>query len=174
MPEYILFLLYLIFPFLVILGAVYDIYRYLIPNIIPLAIFFSFYIFSIFHPNIGWTIFIEHHIVFMTTFIIVFIFFIYNIFGGGDAKLIAASSLWIGSVDIFTYIVAIIFAGGILTFFVIYLRAQACYPLILQNGCLRGLYFSRHGNNNIPYAVSISMGTLFILPETVIYKMTFI
>lgn len=172
MFSFILFTLFLLFPFFVVLAAVYDIYSYTIPNFICVMIFFAFYAFALLNPHIGWHIFFERHITFLITFIFVFVFFNYGIFGGGDAKLIAASSLWIGSLDMFNYVSYIIFAGGALAAIIVYLRAQACYPFILKSACLKSLYFGRYGPNNIPYGISIAIGTLVTLPQTAIYNIS--
>ena len=77
----------------------------------------------------------------MVALIVCFVLFCFNLFGGGDAKIFAASALWIGHHDILHYFIAVTAAGGLLSIFIYLFRANICYPLILKVKWLSSLYF---------------------------------
>ena len=105
-----------IFPALVIFAALNDFRFYRIPNWLNLAIFGSFFPVALL-LGMPWEIFMWHVIGFATVFGLMFVAFLLTPvgkFGGGDAKMIAAVSVWIDWPHLLDYGIMIAIAGGVL------------------------------------------------------------
>lgn len=162
----ILYLFLLMLPFTVFLAGAFDLYTYQIPNELSITLVIGFYIFALINPNMTWSDIAAHSIVGTLAFITCFIMFCFGIFGGGDAKILAASSLWIGASDFIPYLYSITIFGGLLALSVSYLRGQACYPFILKTQWLSNLYFGNGNKRAIPYAIAIAAGMFVTLPSS--------
>jgi prepilin peptidase CpaA len=89
-----------------------------------------------------------------------FSLFVFKVFGGGDAKMLAAVSLWAGPALIFDFLVFSALAGGMLALF---------WISPLRHGL--ALTLNRAGNENsgsamlgaaLPYGVAISAGGVVV------------
>lgn len=170
LPAEIIYGVFLLFPLLVFMAGFYDLYSYQIPNMVSLILIAGFYIFAIISPAIGWEAVVYHSLTGFLVLMLTFALFCFGLFGGGDAKILAASALWIGPSDIGYYLMAVTVAGGILSLAIMFFRAQACYPLILKLKWLSNLYFGNGNKRAVPYAVAIAGALSFMLHSTTIYK----
>ena len=83
--------------------------------------------------------------------------------GGGDAKLAAATALWLGFANLLDYLVYASLFGGILTLLLLQFRQWPLpYALAGQTWLLR-LHAKESG---IPYGIALAIGALMIYPET--------
>ncbi len=82
-----------------------------------------------------------------------FALFAAGLFGGGDAKLIAASALWFGWSSLFRYVVLVALMGGLLALIILGLRRFVLSPDERGPEWLNKL---RSGNRGIPYGVAIA------------------
>ena len=82
-----------------------------------------------------------------------FALFAAGLFGGGDAKLIAASALWFGWSSLFRYVVLVALMGGLLALLILVLRRFVPGP---AGSGLEWLNELRSGNHGIPYGVAIA------------------
>ena len=82
-----------------------------------------------------------------------FALFAAGLFGGGDAKLIAASALWFGGSSLFRYVVLVALMGGLLALIILGLRRFVLSPAGSAPEWLKEL---RSGNHGIPYGVAIA------------------
>ena len=90
--------------------------------------------------------------------------FALNWIGGGDAKLIAATSLWMGfNVHLAEYLVTSTVLGGILTLAILSYRGSVLAAYTGHNRFLRHLSDKSVG---IPYGIALAIGALMIYPET--------
>ncbi len=85
--------------------------------------------------------------------IVGFALFAAGVFGGGDAKLIAASALWFGWSGLFRYVVLVALIGGLLALIILGLRRFARNPAGSGPEWLNKL---RSGDHGIPYGVAIA------------------
>lgn len=109
-----------------------------------------------------------------------FVFYLCKWIGAGDAKFLFATTLWAANIDIMSFLIVVVLAGGALAIFYIFMAVYIDH--------FRGLlinYFSRLFKNStfcqsyidkpfvyansasyrtikIPYGMAITMGSLFI------------
>jgi prepilin peptidase CpaA len=83
--------------------------------------------------------------------------------GGGDAKLTAAVALWLGFEHLFTYMVFVALAGGLLALLFMQLRA---YPLPLLFHCQAWAVRLHDRRTGLPYGVALAAGALLAYPHT--------
>ena len=83
--------------------------------------------------------------------------------GGGDAKLMAATSLWMGfNINLLGYLVTSAFIGGLLTLLILSYRKSPLADLTGENMFLRHFADSKVG---VPYGVALGVGGLVSLPD---------
>lgn len=86
--------------------------------------------------------------------------FYLNVFGGGDAKVIAAASLWTGLAATGQFVMGMAIAGGLLAFVLIVLRRMKVHSD--QKWAARLL----SPDEGAPYAVAIAAGALLAAPAS--------
>ena len=91
-----------------------------------------------------------------------FALFAAGIFGGGDAKLFAASSVWFGLAGLFKFVVYVALVGGLLALAILCLRRFALPASWAAKSWLRRLHSRDQG---VPYGVAIAAAAgLMFLP----------
>lgn len=89
-----------------------------------------------------------------------FALFAARLLGAGDAKLIAASALWVGPSGLAAFVFATALFGGILAFALLKMRKASLPAFALRYGWLVEL----HGRERVmPYGVAIAGGAMFAL-----------
>jgi prepilin peptidase CpaA len=88
-----------------------------------------------------------------------FLLFQINVFGGGDAKLIAAAAVWTGVAAFLEFALWTAIAGGFLAMFLLVTRAR------LKPSDARPAFLNRllTGKGGVPYGVAILAGGLMAL-----------
>jgi prepilin peptidase CpaA len=89
--------------------------------------------------------------------------------GGGDAKLFAASALWLGWPAVGPYLLVTAIAGGALSIFVLNLRAGWARAYVPVGP--RWVERLRKEGGDVPYGVAIAMGALFAFPESTLMRL---
>ena len=150
---------------LLALAAAWDVASFTIPNFIPLSLIVLFACFAgaarLSIGDVG-----AHLLVGFIGLIAGFALFALKFIGGGDAKLFAATLLWLGFRDALDYaLIAALFGGG-LTLAVLSLRALPL-PVFL----VRHVWIARLHNQNagIPYGVALASGAFAVLPYTDVF-----
>lgn len=88
--------------------------------------------------------------------------FAFGLFGGGDAKLLAAVALWVGWSDLLPLIFAVALVGGVLSLAVILLRkGLGRWPDWLVKSA-EGLFAA---NKAVPYGIAIAIGAMIVVPR---------
>ena len=152
-------LLCLAFPLLLLYAAWQDVSTMLISNWVSalLALLFvpAALAAGLHWPEIGW------HLVFGAIVLVVCaVLFYLNVFGGGDAKVIAAASLWIGLSAVAPFAFWMAVAGGVLAGVLLALRKM---KLQTEKPWLARLLNPQEG---APYAVAIAVGALVAAPSS--------
>jgi prepilin peptidase CpaA len=150
-------LLCLTFPLLLIYAAWHDISTMTIPNWVSIVLGVAF-IPAALTAGLPLDV-IGMHLVFGAVVLVVCAGLFYmNVFGGGDAKVIAAASLWTGLAASAPFVMGMAIAGGALAGVLIVLRRMKFEP---KQAWLVRLKSPEEG---APYAVAIAIGALLAAP----------
>lgn len=99
-------------------------------------------------------------------FAIAFAFFAFGWIGGGDAKLVSATTLWIGFGLMLQYLVYAALLGGGLTLLILALRRYPLPPLLAGTPWIDRLHDPKSG---VPYGITLAIAALLVYPETGIF-----
>ena len=97
---------------------------------------------------------------------VAFAFFAFGWIGGGDAKLVAATTLWVGLGMIFQYLIYAALLGGGLTLLILALRRYPLPAALQKQRWLDRLHDSKSG---VPYGITLAIAALLVYPETAIF-----
>ncbi len=156
----------LLFPALMAFAASSDIVTMTISNRISVALVGGFFVMAL---SLGMSSGdIAMHLGACATILVVaFGCFAFGWIGGGDAKLAAATALWLGFDDLMSYLFVTSLLGGVLTLALLQFR-QMPLPRILEGqDWLERLHDMRAG---IPYGVALAAAALLVYPDTVWMK----
>lgn len=158
--------LLVVFPFLLAYAASSDLLTMLIPNWISLALIAGFSVVAA-ASGMGWTEIGLHVAAALATLCATFTLFAFRLIGGGDAKLAAATALWLGLGHMLDYLLAASVLGGVLT---LGLLAARSHPL--PRPFLR-LPFAVHLHDNrtgVPYGIALAAAGLVVVPQTPLWS----
>lgn len=156
----------IVFPLLALAAGLSDVLTYRIPNpitaaiavlVVPAALFFAMPL----------DVALWHLVAAVCVLVAGFALFAFGVIGGGDAKLIAASTLWIGPAALLPFVVNTALCGGALA--VIYFAWSAiqfhfdathhdCDTSVIK----RIAAYKR----NLPYGAAIAIGACVAFPQT--------
>jgi prepilin peptidase CpaA len=94
---------------------------------------------------------------------VVFVFFSRGWIGGGDAKLAAATVLWLGFAHLADYLLYASLLGGVLTVALIQFRALPLPKVFVDREWAERLH--RRGGG-VPYGVALAAAALLVYPQT--------
>lgn len=159
----------IVFPFLMAYAASRDLLTMLIPNWISLALVAGFIPLSLAAGFDGWE-FTSHLGAGLLVLGVTFCLFAYGAIGGGDAKLAAATSIWMGLGHTLDYLLVASVFGGLLTLIVLVARSYPLPSLATRFPFALHLHDTRTG---IPYGIALSAAGLFVLPQTLLWARLF-
>jgi prepilin peptidase CpaA len=156
------------FVLLLAAAAVWDVATMTIPNwisiamtaLFPLAALFAGWSLSDLGVNLGLG---------FAVLVVTFTMFQFKLLGGGDAKLMAATSVWVGLAGVLPFLIWMVIAGGALSMLLIVTRRFA-YPGEGKPEWANRLLDRKKG---APYAVAISTGGLIALMQSKIFLNVF-
>ena len=155
--------IFVIFPFCMAFAAVSDLLSMTIANRVSLILVAAFLVLAPL-TGIDWGQYGMHIAVFAAVLCATFGLFAAGGMGGGDAKLIAATSIWIGyDFALFEYVLFSALAGGALTMLILYYRKS---PLAVYTGGYSLLRNLADKDVGVPYGVALAVGGLIVYPET--------
>ncbi len=149
----------LVFPMLMIAAALFDVATMTIPNRISLVLVPAFFVAALL-SHMPWGQIGMHVGVGLAGLALMIGFFAMGWLGGGDAKLLAAASLWIGPMGAGSFVAFTALAGGALALVLILVRAVA-RPSEQGPDWLRRLLTPKSA---IPYGVAIAAGAIAAFP----------
>ena len=88
--------------------------------------------------------------------------------GGGDAKLFAGATLWLGWDALYEYAVLATLLGGVLTVALLMLRKIPLPQILADQPWLARLADRKSG---VPYGVALSCAALIVLPNTDLFRL---
>lgn len=162
-------------PALLILTAVWDITSFTIPNYLVLALLTLFIVFAggtaISGTGLGWGDAGFHLLAGVIGLVIGMVLFATGVIGGGDAKLFAVITLWLGLNALFQYALLVTLLGGVLTLAILFVRRTPLPLFLLKYEWVRRLHDRKAG---IPYGVALAAAALMTLPYTQIFRLAVI
>jgi prepilin peptidase CpaA len=95
---------------------------------------------------------------------ITFVFFLRGWVGGGDAKLAAATALWLGWTHLFDYVLYASLLGGMLTLALLEFR-----KLSMPSGLIGKEWAERlhKPGGGVPYGIALAIAALVVYPSTI-------
>lgn len=133
-------------------AAIHDIHRLTIPNWLNLTLA-GLFVPAAIVSGLPLEIIGGHLMAAALAFLVAFGLFAFNIFGGGDAKMIPAVMLWIGPSAALEFVAAMAISGGLCAFLVLIVRKTM--PVEVLPGSVRAP-FEKDGG--VPYGVAIAAG----------------
>ncbi len=153
-------------PVLMITAAISDLTSFRIPNWLTLltaALFFPMaWATGMPLVEFGW-----HLLAGVILFVAGFALFSFGLFGGGDAKLLAAAGLWFGTAQTMPFLIATVIAGGALAI------AVALWSVVMTMVEIQGVgaenrigKAARKIRPKLPYGFALAVGAIIAYPQT--------
>jgi len=152
-----------VFPFCMLFAAISDMVSMTIANRVSILLVAAFVVLA---PLTGmqWQAIGLHLAAGAAVLAVTFSMFALGGMGGGDAKLLAATSVWMGfGILLIEYLVYGAVLGGLLTLAILWFRGSPVSTLAGQNLFLR--HFADH-KAGIPYGVALGAAGLLAYPGT--------
>jgi prepilin peptidase CpaA len=99
--------------------------------------------------------------------LVTFAMFNFGWIGGGDAKLAAATALWLGWTPLADYGLVSAVAGGALTIVILFARRLALPNVLASHAWIARLHNAKTG---IPYGIALALGGLAVYPQTAFWS----
>lgn len=167
MPDAFQLILVLAFPALLIVAALRDCASFTIPNWISLALLVVFPAAALaagLPPlTIGLALLLG-----VGGLLVGMGMFAAGWIGGGDAKLLAAATPWLGMAALVHFLVITAVAGGGLALLLLTLRSDHVSPVFMRGP--NWLVRLTTPGENVPYGVAIAIGALAAFPQSDIAK----
>ena len=151
-----------VFPLLMIVAGASDALSLRIPNWLTLTIFAAFFPLA-FATGMPLAVVGFHVLTAVILFIIGFMLFSAGLFGGGDAKLLAAAGIWFGSSQALPFLVFTVMAGGILALLV------GMWSIISMSWEVHYESWSKKFLSlrpSVPYGYAFAIGAILAFPQS--------
>lgn len=162
------------FSFLVIYGALSDLSSFRIPNWVSYGLVLLFALQSFlawlstpYMPSLGfrWPAFAPNLAIFVFVFVVAIVFWRRGYIGGGDAKYLAATSLWMGPIGVVQFMVLL---SALALAMALFLKISARWGFLVHAAGLpmfvKRLY-SKLAENQLPYGFPIGLAALAMIPQ---------
>jgi prepilin peptidase CpaA len=156
----------LFFPFAMALAASSDLLTMRISNKLVLALTVGFFVVAL-ATNLPLQQFAMHVTCALVVLAVAFAMFALRWIGGGDAKLAAATTLWLGFGLTLPYLVYAALLGGVLTLAILALRNLPLTPFLARYRWLERLHDKKSG---VPYGIALAIAGLLTYSNSVIYE----
>ena len=154
-----------IFPALMAYAAASDLLTMKIPNRVSIALVGCFPVAAV-ACGLTPTAIALHAAAGAAVLVVTFGLFALGWVGGGDAKLAAATALWLGLEWAPAYLINSAIWGGVLTLAMLLLRACPLPQAAMARPWVARLHDRRTG---IPYGIALAAGGLLVFPHTPVY-----
>lgn len=156
----------LFFPFAMALAASSDLLTMRISNKLVLALTVGFFVVAL-ATNLPLQQFAMHVTCALVVLAVAFAMFALRWIGGGDAKLAAATTLWLGFGLTLPYLAYAALLGGVLTLAILALRNFPLTPFLARYRWLERLHDKKSG---VPYGIALAIAGLLTYSNSVIYE----
>lgn len=151
-----------IFPGAMALAAVTDLFTMTVPNRLVLGLAALFFFVALL-AGLGFHDIGLHAGLALVALALGFVLFSLGLVGGGDAKLFAATCLWLGPEAIVPYAIYAALIGGGLGLFLLFWRGLPLPAMLASQGWLVRLHSPQEG---VPYGIALSAAGLLAYPES--------
>ena len=151
-----------LFPTVMAFAAASDLLTMTISNRVSIVLLAGFFALALM-SGMAMTEVLSHVGAGALVLVVSFGFFARGWIGGGDAKLAAATAMWLGFGYLMNYLVYASLLGGALTFLLIEFR------LVPLPGLLAGQFWAQRlhrQGGDIPYGIALAGAALLIYPDT--------
>jgi len=151
-----------LFPALMAFAASSDLVTMTISNRVSIVLLAGFFALALM-SGMAMTEVLSHVGAGALVLVVSFGFFARGWIGGGDAKLAAATAIWLGFGYLMNYLVYASLLGGALTFLLIEFR------LVPLPGLLAGQFWAQRlhrQGGDIPYGIALAGAALLVYPDT--------
>lgn len=154
-----------LYVFALTAAAYSDVVRYEIPNALSLALLAAF---ALLVPMLPLAAAAAHLSAGIAVLIAGTLFFVAGLWGGGDAKLAAAASVWMGWNELAAFVLLTAIVGAVLALVLLAVRRMTAGAPAL------GRWYSRvlARDEGIPYGVAIATAALALTPRLGLLDMT--
>jgi prepilin peptidase CpaA len=153
-----------IFPFAMVFAATSDLLSMTIQNRVSLVLVLSF---AVLAPLTGmpWDIYGMHFVAGAAVLAATFALFAAGTMGGGDAKLMTATAIWLGwNLELVQYLLSLSVFGGMLTLAILRYRSSFLAQAYTQKfEFLRRLAKKDEG---VPYGIALGLAGLLVFPSS--------
>jgi prepilin peptidase CpaA len=153
----------LLFPAMMAFAASSDLFTMTISNRVALTLVAGFFLLA-FVGGIAPYDVLLHVGAALAVLVVGFVFFSRGWIGGGDAKLAAATALWLGFDHLMPYLLYASIFGGILTLAMIRFRLMPLPASLADQEWVKRLHQLDGG---VPYGIALAAAALLIYPDTV-------
>lgn len=164
-----------VFAFLVIYGALSDLSTFRIPNFVSygLVALFALQTFLVwldtpFMPTLGgWRVppYAFNILVALLVFAVSMVFWKMRVIGGGDAKYLTATSLWMGIANAAPFVILLTVLAAVMA---LSLKLASTWGFLVHGSRLPTFVkrlFSKVAENTLPYGFPIGIAALIMLPR---------
>lgn len=154
------------FPVAMAIAASSDLFTMRISNKLVLLLTVAFFIVAI-AINLPLQQFAMHVLCALIVLAVAFGLFALRLIGGGDAKLAAATTLWLGFGMTLPYLAYAALFGGVLTILILVVRGIPLSPVLARMGWLARLHNKRSG---IPYGIALAVAGITVYSNSAIFE----
>jgi len=151
-----------LFPAMMAFAASSDLFTMTIANKVSLILIGGFVVLALL-TGMGAYDMLIHAGVAAAVLVVAFLCFTRGWIGGGDAKLAAATVLWLGTNHLADYLVYASLLGGALTLLIIQYRALPMPRMLLGREWAERLHRPDCG---VPYGIALAIAALLVYPQT--------
>jgi prepilin peptidase CpaA len=157
----------MIFPAMMAFAAASDLFTMTISNRVSFVLIAGFVVLAL-YTGMSWHAVGMHAVAGLFVLTIGFACFAFGWIGGGDAKLAAATALWLGWSQLLEYALYASVIGGLLTLALLSLRGAPLHPpFLMREGWYAKITDAKTG---IPYGIALAAAGLILYPSS--YWMT--
>jgi len=156
----------LIFPLLMAFAASSDLLTMRISNVLVLVLVAGFFVMAMMVQMPVETL-LAHVACAAIVLVVAFSFFAFGWIGGGDAKLAAATTLWLGFGLMLPYLVYSGLLGGALTLLILAVRR---WPLPAALGKITWIDRLHDNKQGVPYGIALAAAGLLVYSDTLIFR----
>jgi prepilin peptidase CpaA len=156
----------MVFPLLMALAASSDLLTMRISNALVAVLVLGFFVVAFAVglplPQIG-----VHVLVGLAVLAVGFTFFAFGWIGGGDAKLAAATTMWLGLGVMLPYLIYAALLGGALTLLLLVVRRWPLPAALAKVAWIDRLHDTKTG---VPYGIALAISGILVYSDTAIFQ----
>lgn len=152
------------FSGLMVVAALFDLWRFIIPNWISVALAGLFLALAVLQPvPVAW---LSHLGAMALVLLGSLVLYRFGFLGGGDLKLLSVAGLWIGLDSLLAFLVVTAIVGGGLSLALVAVRWMLTSVLVMQSApdCFTRISLPRLllPGEHVPYGVAIAAGGIWV------------